>query len=76
MKEHGLNAIRTASPITQSGLFSSPSRLLGEDYAPARSIYLTHIPAILVLTGLVTWIAGDEMAMVMAAAVASLVACY
>ena len=28
------------------------------------------------LTGLVTWIAGDEMAMVVAAAVASMIACY
>jgi hypothetical protein len=60
----------------QSGLFSSPSRLLGEDYAPPRSVYLTNIPAILVLTGLVTWIASDEIAMVVAAAVGGLTACY
>ncbi len=71
-----MNAIRTASPIAQSGLFSSPSRLLGEDYAPPRAVFLTHIPAILTLTGLATWIVSDEIAMVVAAAVGAIIACY
>lgn len=71
-----MNAIRTASPGMQFLPPLLPSRLLGEDFAPPRAHYLTHIPAILALTGLITWIAGNEIAMVVAAAVASVIACY
>jgi hypothetical protein len=60
----------------QIGQPPSYSRRLGEDFVPARPFYLTQIPAILVLTGLVTWIAGTELAMVAAAVIATLVALY
>jgi hypothetical protein len=60
----------------QPALVSLPSRLLGEDYAAPRPVYFTHIPAILMLTGLGAWIASNELAMVLAATVASLVAGY
>ncbi len=52
------------------------SRLLGEDFVPPRALYLTHIPALLILTGLVTWIAGDEPAMVVAAFVGGITGIY
>ncbi len=77
IKEVALNAIRTtASPAVHFASAPPPSRLLGEDFAHPRAAYLTHIPAILVLTGLVTWLASDEIAMVLAAAVGGLVACF
>jgi hypothetical protein len=60
----------------QIDLAPLPSRLLGEDVAPPRALYLNHFPAVLVVTGLVTWVAGNELAMVMAATVASLIALY
>ena len=59
--------------------FDSPSlssSRLGEDFAPPRALYVIHIPAILAITALGTWIASNEMAMVFAAAVAALVAIY
>jgi len=55
---------------------SATSRRLGEDFAPQRALYLNHIPALLIVTGLVTWIAADETAMVIAAAVAGLIGVY
>jgi len=60
----------------QFGAAMLPTRVLGEDFAPPRALYLTHIPAILMLTGLVTWIVSNELSMVVSAAVASLIACY
>ena len=60
----------------QFGAAMLPTRVLGEDFAPPRALYLTHIPAILMLTGLVTWIVGNELSMVVSAAVAGLIACY
>ncbi len=59
--------------------FDSPplfTRRLGEDFAPPRAFYVIHIPAILAVTSLAAWVASNELAMVAAAAVASIVAIY
>lgn len=59
--------------------FDSPSlssRRLGEDFAPPRTLYVIQIPAILTVAALISWIASTELAMVGAAAVASVVALY
>jgi hypothetical protein len=71
-----LNNVRAAAPLMQIQPPWVRPRLLGEDFAPRRALYLTHIPALLMLTGLIVWIAGDEIAMVFGAAVASVVALY
>lgn len=71
-----MNAARTTSLAMQMEPRPLTSRSLGEDYSPPRAIYLTHIPALLVLTGLITWIASTELAMVVAAVVASLISLY
>jgi hypothetical protein len=52
------------------------SRPLGEDFAPPRTPYVIQIPAILAVAAFVSWIVGTELAMVAAAAVASVVALY
>ena len=70
-----MNVTRTA-PAMQIVSASLPSRVLGEDFAYPRVHYLNHIPAILLVTGLITWIAGNELGMVVAATVASFIACY
>jgi hypothetical protein len=65
-----------ASPAMQ---FSSTLPLvhgMGQDLAPPRSRYLVQIPAILMLTGLVTWVAADEAAMAISAAISAAVAIY
>ena len=59
--------------------FDSPlpySRPLGEDFAPPRTLYVIQIPAILTLAAFVSWIISTELAMVIAASVASVVALY
>jgi hypothetical protein len=71
-----LNSMRSASPAVHLSLPSTPSRGLGEAFALPRAIYVTNIPALLVVTGLITWIAGNEMAMVVAAAVGGAVSLY
>jgi hypothetical protein len=48
----------------------------GYDFAPPRQSYITFIPAILILAGLLSWVMGDESGMVLAATVASAVAIY
>ena len=49
---------------------------LGEDLAPPRIIYVIHLPAILTVAALVSWIVSSELAMVAAATVAAVVALY
>ncbi|HZD47103.1 MAG TPA: hypothetical protein VE178_00030 [Silvibacterium sp.] len=71
-----MNSIGTRSPSVLFDLPPSGSRLLGEEFAPPRAVYLSHIPALLLLTGLITWIAGNDTAMVLAAAVGAAVALY
>lgn len=59
--------------------FDSPLphfRSLGEDFAPPRTLYVIQIPAILTLAAFVSWIMSMELAMVIAASVASVVALY
>lgn len=69
-----MNAMRAATPAMEFGFpATSPSR---EHFALPRVLYVNHIPAILMLTGLVTWIASNEAAMVIAAAVGGAVAVY
>ncbi|HTY84055.1 MAG TPA: hypothetical protein VMB19_07540, partial [Silvibacterium sp.] len=50
--------------------------MLGENFALPRTVYVTHIPAILLVTGFISWIAGDETGMVLAAAVGGAVSLY
>ena len=70
-----MNSTSTQPPIY---LDSSPAAAhgLGYDYAPPRALYVTHIPAILLLTGLFTWMVGTEPALVFAAMVGAAVAVY
>lgn len=58
------------------GFSSIPPRRLGEDFAVTRALYTTHFPALLVVTGLITWIAGNEISMVIAAAVGGGISIY
>jgi hypothetical protein len=60
----------------QFGPTSSLSFGMGKDLAPPRSGHLIQIPALLMLTGLVTWIAANEAAMAISAAIAAAVAIY
>ena len=48
----------------------------GYDLAPPRQSYITFVPAVLVLTGILSWVMGDELGMVLAATVASVLGLY
>lgn len=52
------------------------SRTLGDDLAPPRQLYFTFIPALLALTGVLSWTIGTEPGMVLASVVASAVALF
>jgi hypothetical protein len=52
------------------------TRVFGDDLAPPRSLYITHIPAILVFTGILAWVMGDEPGMLLASAVAAAIGLY
>jgi len=59
--------------------FDSPplsARKLGEDVAAPRMLYSVYFTAILTVTALGAWIVGNELAMVAAAVVASVIALY
>ncbi len=60
----------------QFGSASLLSHGTGQDIAPPRVRYITQIPALLMVTGLGTWIASNEQAMVVGSVVASAVALY
>jgi hypothetical protein len=51
-------------------------RVLGNDLAPPRLRYILYIPAVLTMTGVVSWIMGDESGMVLGAGMATAVALY
>lgn len=52
------------------------SRTLGDDLAPPRQLYFTFIPAILALTGILSWMIGAEPGMVLASVVSTAVALF
>jgi hypothetical protein len=52
------------------------SRALGDDLAPPRQLYFMFIPATLALTGILSWMIGNEPGMVLASVVASAVAVF
>jgi hypothetical protein len=58
------------------GLPSTSTRGLGEGFALPRHAYVTHIPALLLMTGLVTWATGNEIGMVVAASVGGAISIY
>ncbi|MBV8672083.1 MAG: hypothetical protein JOZ33_01495, partial [Acidobacteriaceae bacterium] len=58
------------------GLRSGSVRTLGGSFALPRAVYVTHLPALLLITALITWIAGDEIAMVIASALGGGVGLY
>lgn len=51
-------------------------RPLGEDLAPPRLRYFTHIPLILALTGIIAWVTASEYSMVIASIVGGAIGCY
>jgi hypothetical protein len=51
-------------------------RMFGDDLAPPRQIYLTLIPAVLALAGVMSWIMSDDQGMVLASFVATAVAFF
>jgi hypothetical protein len=66
--------MRTASATVPLGLPRASQAL--EDIARPRAPYITHIPAVLLVTGLVAWIASNETGMVVAAAVGGTISLY
>lgn len=52
------------------------SRTFGVDLEPPRQLYFAFIPAILALTGIVSWTMGDEMGMVLSMVVATAVSLF
>jgi hypothetical protein len=56
--------------------FMPQSHTLGDDLAPPRQLYFTFIPAILALTGILSWTIGTEPGMVLASVVAAAVALF
>ena len=69
-----MNRARTAAP--QFELPPTAVSSAGEYFVPPRAAYTTYIPAILILTGLPAWIAGNDLAMALAAAVGGVTALY
>lgn len=65
----------TAAQTVQHQIFTSV-RPLGNDLAPPRLRYIIFIPAILALTGIASWMMGDEPGLVLGAGVATAVAFY
>jgi hypothetical protein len=65
-------APQTASPP----IFPLQTRLLGDDLAPPRHLYVTYIPATLAFVGVLSWVMGDEFGLVMASVVATGISFY
>jgi hypothetical protein len=68
--------MRTATSAGTLGLPSSSAQGLGESLALPRRAYVTTIPGILLVTGFATWVGGNEIAMVVAAAVGGGISLY
>jgi len=52
------------------------SRIFGVDLEPPRQLYFAFIPAVLALTGILSWTMGDEMGMVLSMVVATAVSLF
>jgi len=49
---------------------------LGEEVVPPRAVYISHIPATLVIAGVLTWLAASDLAMMAAGVVGGVVSLY
>jgi len=52
------------------------TRIFGDDLAPPRQLYVTLVPAVLVLTGVMSWVMSNDQGMVLASFVATGVALF
>jgi hypothetical protein len=66
----------TVPQVAQQIMFQPQARLFGDDVAPPRQLYITFIPPLLTLTGILSWVMGDELGMVFAALVASAIGLF
>jgi len=66
----------TAPQTVQQPLVLSRAHIFGDDLAPPRQIYVTYIPVVLALAGVLGWLMSDESGMVLACVVATAVALY
>jgi hypothetical protein len=62
--------------LTVLGATHHQLRPLGDDLAPPRPLYFTHLPLILAFTGVVAWVTGAEFSTALGGFVGGAVGCY
>jgi hypothetical protein len=66
----------TAPQAASQPVFLAHARVFGDDLALPRQEYITYIPAALALTGILSWVMNDQLGLVMASVVATIVSVY